>query len=37
MVLATQPLARDVPPADRRATALAAGLLAASVARALTR
>ena len=37
MVLATQPLARDVPLADRRATALAAGLLAASVARALTR
>jgi hypothetical protein len=37
MVLATQPMARDVPPADRRATTLAAVLLAASVARALTR
>ena len=37
MVLATQPMARDVPPADRRATMLAAVLLAASVARALTR
>lgn len=37
MVLATQPMARDVPAADRRATALAAVLLVASVARALTR
>lgn len=37
MVLATQPMARDVPAVDRRATMFAAALLAASVARALTR
>jgi hypothetical protein len=37
MVLATQPLARDVPRADRRATLLAAVMLVASAARAYTR
>jgi hypothetical protein len=37
MVLASQPRARDVPPADRRATGLAAVMLIASVARAITR
>lgn len=37
MVLVTQPRARDVPAADRRATMLAAAMLIASVARALTR
>jgi hypothetical protein len=37
MVLATQPKAREVPGADRRATMLAAAMLIASVARALTR
>ncbi|MDB4929371.1 MAG: hypothetical protein JWM10_1855, partial [Myxococcaceae bacterium] len=37
MVLATQPMARDVPQADRRATLLAAAMLVASVARACTR
>ena len=37
MVLLTQPMARSVPAADRRATLFAGGLLLASVARALTR
>ncbi len=37
MVLATQPKAREVPVADRRATMLAAAMLIASAARALTR
>lgn len=37
MVLVTQPMARNVPVADRRATMLAGVLLVASIARALTR
>lgn len=37
MVLVTQPAARKVPEGDRRATALAAVLLLASIARAVTR